>query len=194
MSDHNPSNPILSCTVSSFTQRLLHVNGLDTQEFVGWFLPPGMSFAATSLWWGRQKPRPRPHEGLDLKFFSTKHGGSCTLEAGTMIPTLFSGKIAAIFPDLISQSVLIAHAQEGLGRLYSLYAHIVPDPTLTIGQYCSEGEIIGQIARCPQPDVPTHLHLSTFRLAGALTNDVNWPELHQTSGLTWCDPLPFLRR
>lgn len=193
MSIHNSRpSPLLSGPVSSFTKRLLHVNGLDSQEFLKWLLPPGMSFASTTLWWGRQKTRPRPHEGIDVKFFSTKRGRTCSLEAGTVIPTLFSGRVTAIFTDLVSQSVLIAHAQQGERCLYSLYAHVLPDPALTIGRCCSEGEIIGRIAQSTRHDVPAHLHLSTFWLTAALTNDITWPTLHQTAGLIWCNPLPFL--
>ena len=118
---------------SSFTQHLLQANHLQQQDFQGWLLQPGMLFAANQFWWGAEGPRPRPHEGLDLCTFGNRRGELNSLGAGALIPTLFAGQVVAIFADFLGQSILVAHQQQGARRFYSIYAHVIAAPHLSIG-------------------------------------------------------------
>lgn len=193
MPDHNSlSAPTLSCSSSSFTKRLVQLNRLDKQDFQDWHLPSGMLFASTTFWWGTNEPRPRPHEGLDLKFFLNNHNEVNSLQEGAMIPVLFSGQVVAIFPDFIGQSIMLAHEQLGTHRFYSIYAHVLAEPTMTIGHHCADGEIIARIAQTKKADIPTHLHLSTLWLSAAHLDEICWQKINSAANIEMCDPLPFI--
>lgn len=179
---------------SSFTKRLLQVNHLDAQGFQNWALLPGMLFGADRLWWGAGGPRPRPHEGVDLKDFVDGGGESVTLGEGGMIPALFGGQVVAIFADLLGHSIMVAHPlQQGESRLHSIYAHVEVEPGVALGQQCAAGEIIGRIAKMRNSGVPAHLHLSTFWLSGVLVEALSWSKLGRATNILWCDPLQFIR-
>ena len=52
-----------------FFDYLLSANRPRLDGFRQWLFHPGMLFQARQQWWGKEKPRSTPHEGLDLCWF-----------------------------------------------------------------------------------------------------------------------------
>ena len=46
---------------------------------------PGMEFGAPNGWWGQRKPRPHPHEGIDVVFMPAGQLAFDVIEAGRVL-------------------------------------------------------------------------------------------------------------
>jgi murein DD-endopeptidase MepM/ murein hydrolase activator NlpD len=183
---------------SRFLEDLLAANQPHLATFRRWLLTPGMLFQAGEQWWGEQRRRPTPHEGLDLCCFEDAAGRRQRLDSNTRIPATYAGRIIRIAPDFLGESVYLSHeifSPEGL-KLHTLYGHLKPRPDLQAGQEVAAGEIIGTISEGPAgPKAPIapHLHITLAWLPAALAPErLDWPNLRRDPAITLIDPLLLL--
>merc|ERR1719401_1278914 len=71
-------------------------------------LKDGAEFGASRLWWGRQKKRHAPHEGVDIHEALTCTGVH-QLPVGFGVPAIADGVVVGIFEDFLAKSVVIQH-------------------------------------------------------------------------------------
>jgi len=159
-----------------------------------WLFHPGMLFQATETWWGEGKPRPAPHEGIDLCTFVTDQKIIKSLDENTKIPAAFAGVVVKIAPDFLGQSIYLHHdrfAADGR-RLYTIYGHTRPLASLKIGQQVAEGQIIALLTGAGdiRPQVPPHLHISlAWMPVEVQPEQLNWQNLGRDPAITLLDPL-----
>ncbi len=178
---------------SSFTQAFVRLNRLDELGFVRWTFKAGMEFAAERKWWQSAGSRPTPHEGLDICCFENRVGQVMYLTEKNLVPGMFDGTVVNIFEDLLGRSILLAHDFLNTGqRLYSIYAHTVPQKTLQVKSRIKEGEPIATISPTEHMDIRPHLHLSVIRAQEADIADLDWETIHKAHGVTLCNPSDFL--
>jgi murein DD-endopeptidase MepM/ murein hydrolase activator NlpD len=183
---------------SRFLEDLLAANQPHLATFHRWVLTPGMLFQAGEQWWGEQRRRPTPHEGLDLCCFEDAAGRLNRLDANTRIPATFAGRIIRIAPDFLGESVYLSHRifSAAGGQLHTLYGHLKPRLGLKVGQEVAAGEIIGTISEGPAgPKAPIapHLHITLAWLrAPRAPERLDWPNLGRDPAITLIDPLVLL--
>jgi len=162
-----------------FFEYLLAVNRQQLDGFKHWLFHPGMLFQSHQQWWGAKKPRPAPHEGLDLCWFADLGGNRRHLDGAVSVPATFPGLIVKIHRDFLGQSIYVGHdLWDPAGRrLHTVYGHTRPRADLGTGQEVGAGDIIAAISPSPRrlTQVPAHLHLTLAWIPGSLN----------PAGLTW---------
>ena len=88
------------------------VNRPRLDGFKQWLFQPGMLFLARQQWWGRERPRPTLHEGLDLCWYEDMEGRRRALDQTTVIPAPFAGTVVKISRDFLGQSIFLAHGDD----------------------------------------------------------------------------------
>jgi len=183
---------------SRFGEDLLAANQPQLATFQRWVLEPGMLFGAGEQWWGARRPRPTPHEGLDLCCFEDAAGRRQRLDSNTRIPATFAGRIIRIAPDFLGKSVYLSHEifSAAGGQLHTLYGHLKPRPDLQVGQEVAAGEIIGTISggpAGPKSPIAPHLHITLALLPVPLAPErLDWPNLGRDPAITLIDPRSLL--
>ncbi|MGB5684416.1 MAG: hypothetical protein WBM35_01295, partial [Candidatus Electrothrix sp.] len=75
--------------ISLFTDRIRACNPMLASDFRQWLWPPGACFQDDQLWWGEQKKRIAPHEGIDLACYADKQGKEHWFAPDQVGPGLF---------------------------------------------------------------------------------------------------------
>lgn len=182
---------------SSFFEYLLINNQPQMEGFARWILHRGMLFNALETWWGDKKPRPSPHEGLDLCCFEDSSHQVKRIDKSTRIPATFAGEVLHIIPDFLGISIFLGHEILGADgrRLCTAYGHTRPFGSLKVGTKVMAGELIAVIGAGPgkQSRVLPHLHLTLAWLPVTLASErLTWPNLGQDRDITLIDPLAIL--
>lgn len=148
-----------------------------------------MCFSDQEKWWIHDKnPRLTRHEGVDFCCYIDQKNEIVWLNEETKVPALYDGQIDAIFDDFLGKSVLVRHASDNRTQFCSIYAHIVPDQALKIGDHITDGQKIG---RCSVgKTVPTHLHLSVLWLPVS-ARAVDWLSLAKLAEY-FVDPICYI--
>ena len=94
---------------SSFFEYLLADNRPQMAGFARWILHPGMAFNSLETWWGEKKPRPSPHEGMDLCCFEDSSGQVRQVGQDLKIPATFAGEVLQLAPDFLGKSIYLGH-------------------------------------------------------------------------------------
>jgi hypothetical protein len=183
---------------SLFHTQFLHINHISETNFKEWLFTPGMLFKAREKWWGSGGQRTTPHEGIDLKYFSTTDNKQLSLEPGFKIPVLFAGQVGAVIDDFLGKSVFIRHPQfrHASATLFTAYGHTLPEPEIQEGFDLREGDIIGTIAETKNKNTigPPHLHVSAAWIAdNLLVKDISWRKLNEPGISRLVDPLSMLK-
>jgi hypothetical protein len=181
---------------SRFQEYLLANNQPYLAGFRKWVFLPGMLFHATEQWWGDQKPRSTPHEGLDLCCFEDADGDIRQLPGGIGIPATFAGSIQKIDDDFLGKSIFVSHEifDGKVGQLYTIYGHTEP----VAGQAwrsVAAGEIIGGIADRPgrSSTLLPHLHITVAWIpVGYPLEQLTWEHIGTDRRITLLDPLLVL--
>lgn len=159
-----------------------------------------MLFQSPYKWWQNQKSfesdkRKTLHEGLDILFFKDKNKQIQKLKVGTLIPTATDGKIINICHDFIGQSIVVqckSFFQQKFDLIF-VYAHLLPDSNMKIGNNLKQGDIIASIADVTKKKttIPPHLHISVVEIPKAtLAKHLNWIFFSDTkSKLNLINPL-----
>ncbi len=185
-----------SASESFFIQALVSANRLEKSLGAGRLLFfPGMLFGSMEKWWGRGGTRAQSHEGLDICFFADGGGINFRLDETVRIPAASGGRVAGIIPDFLGSTVIAQHDNlPGQAPCYILYAHVLPDEQLKIGQPLSAGETFAAIA----PPIgnrllPPHLHLSMMDTGSISSPDsLDWPLLNRMDRRLFLDPLELI--
>ena len=184
-----------------FFYLLLAVNRPRLDGFKHWLFHPGMLFQSRQQWWGDEKPRSNPHEGLDLCWFKDVGGNRQSLDHTTVIPIPFPGTIVKISRDFLGQSIFVAHdiLPEPDRRLYTALGHTSPRPGLAVGQKVlecqaarSKADMLLKALFDPRPAVINVQEHTTVRYPESLYDAfVNSYQEEVTPA--WKSDLPFLR-
>lgn len=176
---------------SSFTADLARLNGLD---LLRWILEEGMGYRAAGAWWGARRPRPRPHNGLDLHRFESGAGTRETLAPGALVPIAWAGRIVRVVDDFLGQSLFADHGEvAGGGRLLTACGHVRPLPGAAAGALFPAGTAIAALAAPARGPVPAHLHLSALVVPASFPPErLAWETLDDDRDVTWLDPTPIL--
>ncbi len=177
-----------------FFAYLLAANRPRLEGFCHWLFHPGMLFRASRQWWGQQKTRPTPHEGLDICWFRDRHGCHRALPASTLIPAPFPGRVVAIRPDFLGQSLFLVHPALGTaGReVLTALGHTQPLPGVEVGTTVQAGDNLATLAAPASraASVPPHLHLTVAVLpADYPLSDLTWKKLSANPLFQLWDPL-----
>ena len=182
---------------SKFFDYLLALNQPQMAGFQRWLFKPGMLFNAPETWWGEQKLRATPHEGLDLYCFADAAGQIKELDKNIKIPAAFAGKIVKTGNDFLGKSIYLSHelfAADGR-QLYTAYGHTRPLDSLQTGHTVAAGEIIATLAAPSGKNtrIPGHLHITLAWVPSSMPADrLNWQNLSADHTITLIDPWPLL--
>ncbi len=179
---------------SSFCTYLLEHNRDLLPDFKNWTFHEGMLFEAGREWWGRQKPRRVPHEGVDFCCFENAAGEVVNLNGPLKIPAAFAGTIVKISRDYLGKSLFIAHEifSESGSQLYTFYGHTNPGAAMAPGRKVAAGEIIAVVASPTREKtaVLPHLHISLAWLPRPLPLEhLDWRTMARDGRITFVDPL-----
>ncbi|MDZ7760557.1 MAG: hypothetical protein U5L00_09910 [Desulfovermiculus sp.] len=171
----------------------LELTGYD--DHLSFVFHPGMLFDSVRKWWSPHGQRPSPHEGLDLCLLQVPGRIPKPLPANSPVLAGAPGRVAAVIPDFLGQSVIISHGldQRGSKEWISLLAHIDPHPDIEEGLLLESSQEIGRTRTFAKPwGMLCHLHLSLGLLQTPKNYDLTWPELTKRNRVHFIDPLPLL--
>jgi hypothetical protein len=181
---------------SRFFADLLAHNQPQLAGWRRWVFLPGMRFRGLRQWWGAEKPRPAPHEGIDLCSFEDTGGNIVRVDGNLKIPATFAGAIVKIAADFLGQSIFLSHEiySDSGRQLFTIYGHTEPRAALAAGQAVAEGEIIAEIAASAgDKNIPLHLHLTFAWVPLPLpAAQLSWEMLSADPSITLLDPLLIL--
>lgn len=178
---------------TGFTARLIAANGLDPGDFKRWAFCAGMLFGAPDKWWGDFGRRDFPHEGLDFCLFRDAAGRLRRLDARTLIPAVYGGRVRALFDDYLGQAVVVEHDHPAAppAKTIAVYAHTTPREDIRPGVAVRAGEIIASIADTAdaKADIRPHLHLSFGRPSPDIVYaPFVWNQMRDPARVTLEDP------
>jgi hypothetical protein len=177
-----------------FFDHLLAANQAQLGGFKHWLLHPGMLFQSPRQWWGQERPRSSPHEGLDLCWFADVAAHRHALDQTILVPVPFPGRIVGISRDFLGQSIFVAHDLDLVPgrRLYTAFGHTTPRSGLAVGQTVQEADLIATVSAATgrKTTVPPHLHLTLALIPDSVPADqLTWDHLGTTPAITLLDPL-----
>lgn len=182
----------MSSWISLFTDRITRCNPVLEERFRHWVWPIGTCLGDKQLWWGKQKKRLTPHEGVDLAYYIDKQGRKQQVALGLVVPVIFSGQIVQVHQDFLNQSVYVRHKQFRLNGaiLHTIFGHVQPNEVVALEQEVGAGKPVALLEEYPESTVPLHLH---FTMAW-IPNDVpsyqlNWQMLTEHEQIVLIDPL-----
>ena len=163
--------------IQSYLEKIAEINNLDiaaSDKGNGkWMFHNGMLFLSPYKWWQdhgvyKTDKRKTAHEGIDILFFKNKNKQIQKLNTDTLIPAATNGKIINLCDDFLGQSIVVLNnssSQEELDIIF-VYAHVLPESSITIGTNLKQDEIIASIADTSKikTPLPPHLHLSVIEI------------------------------
>ncbi|MDJ0622372.1 MAG: M23 family metallopeptidase [Desulfocapsaceae bacterium] len=164
-------------------------------DLTHFYLYPGMEFQSQLKWWPDSGLRPTLHEGIDFCYYRTSSGKELTFSPEIRIPVMASGKIMAICQDYLGHTVFLDHLYETTERFLSIYAHIVPQHNLNVGQPIEKGEVIGKVADTSgrKNRMPGHLHLSIMKVDRQVSEEMlTWDLICNSERSRLIDPLEVI--
>ncbi|WPD22606.1 MAG: hypothetical protein SD837_20770 [Candidatus Electrothrix scaldis] len=182
----------MSSWILLFTERLTRCNPALEETFRLWFWPIGTCLGDKQLWWGKQKKRHTPHEGVDLAYYMDKKGRKQQVDPGLRIPTLFAGMAVQLHQDFLNWSVYIRHEQfcRDDAVLHTVYGHVQPNEGLDRGQEFGTGESVALLEEYAQSTAPVHLHFTIAWVPKDLpSQELSWQMLNEHEHITLVDPL-----
>ncbi|OLP93153.1 hypothetical protein AK812_SmicGene24964 [Symbiodinium microadriaticum] len=170
------------------------LRALEARAGGRFILEAGAEFGSLNCWWGKRRPRPAPHEGVDFCDFQDFNSGTKRqIEPGCPVPAVADGQVVAVFEDFMAQTIIMTHQEHLDGRqLATLLAHVVPVPGLAPGQRCSPDVEVAAVA-ASRTTAPAHVHLSVLAAAPgfAWASLQGWPDLlqlHEQKELHFLEP------
>jgi murein DD-endopeptidase MepM/ murein hydrolase activator NlpD len=183
-------------TRSQFTDLLIKNNSFMDNLFKEWIFYPGMLFGSVDKWWVKSK-RDKPHEGLDLCFYSNHSDEILRLNEGTNIPVMFDGIIAGIIDDFLGKSIIFEHNISGGSKsgFCSIYGHVIPDKNICVGSIVKQGDVIAALADAEKSKAKIfpHLHITLgYTREGILYDNLDWTAISDPKIFTLIDPIKII--
>lgn len=187
-----PPEDVTGIPQGRLLQELRDANGLGRVRFA---VREAMRFGSRQSWWGSRKPRPLPHEGVDLCHFLTEAGELGALGPGARVPVAWDGEVWAVSgDDFIGQSVYVRH--EGpRGIFFTAYAHVAPRDGLRRGDRLTRGESLATLADPAGRSlrIAAHLHFSVMTFPDGLSRErLRWATMGAGHEVRFHDPTPLL--
>jgi len=154
------------------------VNGLANEQDTQWLFHCGMLFLSADKWWGDFKFRSSIHEGIDITYYKTSPAVIQHFEASVKVPAFANGTLLNICDDFLGQTLVVGYKPtlNTSHRVILIYAHVLPDNTLAVGDMIQKDSIIARVCDTKKnPQLPPHLHFSCFEV----------PEQIPDSNLDW---------
>ncbi len=180
---------------SEFTNYFLRINDIPPDSFKQWYFKPGMAFRDIMFWWKSHKQRKKPHEGIDLHYYTDGAENFVKLDHTNRFPLLFPGRIVKIFDDFQGKTVHVVHNIYGNkhNRLYSLYGHTKLLRVTNPGDYINESSAIISISTDAKGKVPPHLHITVFWAPEDITESIiDWDRINLMREIQLVDPVMIL--
>lgn len=177
-----------------YCQMLVECNP-SLRELTDFCLYPGMEFQSPLKWWPDSGFRPTLHEGIDFCYYRTSSGDEEKFSPEIVVPVMTFGKIMAICPDYLGHTIFFDHLHETDRRYLSIYAHLIPQQGLKVGQFLREGELVGHVADTTgrRNRMPTHLHLSILQIDSQLSAEMlSWALICNSDRGQLIDPLTVI--
>eukprot|EP00439_Symbiodinium_sp_Y106_P069419 s806_g11.t3 len=150
------------------------LRALEARAGGRFILEAGAEFGSLNCWWGKRRPRPAPHEGVDFCDFQDFSGTKRQIKPGCPVPAVAEGQVVAVFEDFMAQTIIMTHQEHLDGRqLATLLAHVLPAPGLAPGHLCSPDMEVAAVA-ASRTTAPPHVHLSVL----AAPPGFPWASLH----------------
>jgi murein DD-endopeptidase MepM/ murein hydrolase activator NlpD len=180
-----------------FTEYLIQKNALDQDGFQGWAFCIGMLFQSTDKWWGDQKKRDKPHEGLDLCLYKNQDGTIVRLEEKAKVPVIYDGMVVGIIDDFLGKSIIVEHlfADGNNNRLCTIYGHTTLQDHLHVGKTVKQGDIIATLADSSRfkINILPHLHISLGWVPESIPYDrLDWKNLGDPNTVALMDPMQII--
>lgn len=159
------------------------------------YLYPGMEFQSKVKWWPDSGVRPTAHEGIDFCYYCKPSGKESVFTPEIRVPVMAEGQIIAICQDYLGQTVFLDHLYESSLRFLSVYAHIVPEEDVSLGQKVQAGDIIGNVADTigRKNRMPAHLHLTVMQVDRKVaSSEFTWDLICNSNRGSLLDPLQFI--
>jgi hypothetical protein len=137
--------------------------------FTHWILRCGMFFGDRIEWWGDRARRRTEHEGLDFAEGAHACAKIRSIPEGTPARALADGEVVAILNDFLGKTIVMRHSgitNETGSVFYTLLSHI--RPTARLQDSVVSGQLIGQVCKSTNVNVPAHLHLSAAWIPGTI--------------------------
>jgi len=164
----------------------------NTQKFI---LYPGMEFDSLEKWWPDSGMRPTRHEGIDICYYRESSGSVNQVTPRTAVPAMADGQITGICEDFLGFSVFVAHPHESYSCFMSIYAHIIPFPTLETGMNVNMGQVLGRVADTSgrKNRMVCHLHFSLLGFTYSPPPEVlDWHLIGGSGRKQLIDPLTMI--
>ena len=153
----------------------------------------GGEFGGANFWWGKRRPRPAPHEGVDfceilvescrerLEDATATPEPRASLQrvpVGFTVPAVADGEVVAMFDDFVARTIVMQHHEEIKSGLLSetvatdtkswlicsLLAHVEPVPGLALGSHVIGA---GPCSRMLNVASPSHQELAPVAAVAA---------------------------
>ena len=177
-----------------FTEAFLTLNYLGGNGFISWVFHPDMLFGARQNWWGAKKPRPRPHEGIDLCLYRDGRDKIINLNEGVGVPAAHEGRVVKVIDDFLGRSIFMEHRFPEInpGVFLTFYGHTLPADGIIPGCSVKQGQLIATVAP-PKNSVPPHLHVTAAWSSNSPAYDtLDWSNISDPERLQLLDPLQIL--
>jgi len=179
---------------TSFPEALVGVNALKRRGFHEWLFCPSMLFQSMDTWWGDQRKRDNPHEGLDLFLYSDKQGRTHRLDSETKIPAMYDGEVVRILGDFLGKTIIMRHGalSNEEGELFTIFGHTEPAENVFEGKTSKEGEVIASLSSLAQAKsgIEAHLHISLGLLSPSVSYEhLDWQMIRDPDYMVLLDPL-----
>ena len=179
---------------TSFPDALVQVNALKGRGFHAWLFCPSMLFQSVDTWWGDQKRRDNPHEGLDLLFYCDRRGRTHHLNSETKVPAMYNGQVVRILNDFLGKTIIMGHGALGNeeGVFCTMFGHTKPEENIIEGTTIQEGEVIASLADplSARSGVKAHLHISMGLLGPSVSyQHLDWRMMGDPASMHFFDPL-----
>ena len=179
---------------TSFPEALVGVNALKGRGFHEWLFCPSMLFQSMDKWWGDQRKRDNPHEGLDLFLYSDKQGRTHRLDSETKIPAMYDGEIIRVLGDFLGKTIIMRHdtLRNEEGVLCTMFGHTKPEGNVFEGTTIQEGDVIASLSApaSGRSGVKAHLHISVGLLSpSVLYEHLDWGMIGDPASMVLLDPL-----
>ncbi|MCP3875628.1 MAG: M23 family metallopeptidase [Desulfobacteraceae bacterium] len=183
---------------SNYLNTISKANDLGDGSDIQWLFHCGMLFSTRDKWWGDFKFRHSSHEGIDITYYRTQpyktHLSMIDhFDNSIKVPAMDDGVILNICDDFLGQTIVVEQKKQLIPkkRILFVYAHIIPEVNLKIGDSINSKDIIAKVCDTyKNPQLPPHLHFSCFEISNKTPSDhLNWNLFSKSDEVNLINPV-----